>query len=115
MTGSTGWVPVDLYTLKTEFENVFAVGDVAAVKLKNGMFLPKAGVFAESQGVVVARNIAAEVLGAADIVVFDGRGYCYLDMGDGRAAFASGEFFAEPSPKIKLEPPSERYRFENTV
>ncbi|MEM4316338.1 MAG: hypothetical protein QXI97_08620 [Nitrososphaerota archaeon] len=31
LTDSTGWVPVDPYTLKTGFENIFAIGDMAAV------------------------------------------------------------------------------------
>ena len=43
-----GWIPVDPLTLRTRFEDVYAVGDVTSVGT------PKAGVFAEGQAAVVA-------------------------------------------------------------
>ena len=62
--------------------------------------LPKAGVFARTQALVVARNIAAEVNGSAQRVKFMGDGYCALECG--RAGFAFGNFFAEPQPSIRM-------------
>lgn len=49
-----GWLPVDGKTLKTKYENVFAIGDVAAISLVSGKPLPRAGVFAhlEAEGLL---------------------------------------------------------------
>ena len=101
LTDESGWLPVDPRTLETRVPGVFALGDVAAVRLPNGMFLPKAGVFAHGEAEVVARRIAASVIGgeAAD---FDGTGSCWLETGQGEAAFAFGRFYAEPQPEVNL-------------
>ncbi|MDP2910562.1 MAG: FAD/NAD(P)-binding oxidoreductase, partial [bacterium] len=49
-----GWIPVDKKTLKTKYENVFAIGDITAITLVSGKPLSKAGVFAHFEaGVVV--------------------------------------------------------------
>src|SRR3972149_4308274 len=58
LTDGGGWVPVDPRTLKTSRDHVYAIGDVAGIKLPNGMFLPKAGVFAHGQAKVVAQAIS---------------------------------------------------------
>lgn len=106
LVNQTGWVPVDRRTLRTGFSNIYAVGDITAVSLPNGKLLPKAGVFAHSEAQVVANNIAADILGTKSETYFDGLGYCWVETGGGHAAFASGNFFAEPAPAIKLYPPS---------
>ncbi|MDA8238295.1 MAG: hypothetical protein M0T75_10550, partial [Chloroflexi bacterium] len=36
---------------------------------------------------------------------FDGVGYCWVEAGAGRAAFAAGDFFAEPDPTLALRSP----------
>ncbi len=119
LVDSTGWIPVDASTLKTRHPRVYAIGDIAAVKLKNGMFLPKAGIFAESEGRVVAENIAAEILGHTSAARFDGRGGCYLEVGNGKAAYGEGDFYALPSPRVTLEEPTgarmrEKEQFEQS-
>ncbi|MBI2142292.1 NAD(P)/FAD-dependent oxidoreductase [Candidatus Woesearchaeota archaeon] len=98
LAGESGWIPVDADTLKTKFEGVYAIGDVAAVKLPDGKMLPKAGVFAHAQAEVVAHNIAGEILGRGSMKMrtFEGKGYCFLETGDGKAAFSHGNFYAEP-------------------
>jgi sulfide:quinone oxidoreductase len=88
--------------LQTRYENVYAIGDVTAVTLANGMALPKAAVFAEGQARTVARRIAAEVQGTGLREEFDGAGFCWIEMGSGSAGFASGEFYAEPDPLVPL-------------
>lgn len=108
LVNQTGWVPVDRRTLRTSFSNIYAVGDIAAVSLPNGKLLPKAGVFAHSEAQVVANNIAADILGTKSETYFDGLGYCWVETGGGYAAFASGNFYAEPAPAIKLYPPGRR-------
>ena len=112
LTDASGWVPVDASTLQTRHSGVFAIGDVTAVRLANGMFLPKAGVFADSQARVVAENIAAEIDGRSGEGRFDGRGFCYVEVGGGMAAYGAGNFYGLPGPRVTLEPPSERFRKE---
>ncbi len=104
LSGESGWIPVDAATLKTRFEGAYAIGDVASVKLPDGKMLPKAGVFAHAQAEVVAHNIAAEILGRGSMKMrtFDGNGYCFLEVGDGKAAFSHGNFYAEPR-RIRLK------------
>lgn len=43
------WIPVDKFTLKTKFSDVFAIGDVTEIKINNDVSVPKAGIFAEGQ------------------------------------------------------------------
>lgn len=114
LTDETGWVPVDLQTLESSYPGIFAIGDITSIQQPNptGFFLPKAGVFADEQARVVARNISGEVLGEAKQSRFDGKGFCYLEMGDGRAAYGSGDFYAYPAPRVYLESPSQRYHKE---
>ncbi len=69
------------------------------------MALPKAGVFAEAQGRVVAGQIAASILGRAASQVFDGEGFCYLETGSGEAVKAEGSFFALPHPSMHTQRP----------
>jgi sulfide:quinone oxidoreductase len=109
LLGPTGWIPVDAATLQTKFSDVYAIGDVNAIKLHNGMFLPKAGVFAESQAAVVAERISSRIKGEETSSIFTGEGYCYLEVGNGEAALGAGNFYATPSPNVKLEAPSPRY------
>jgi sulfide:quinone oxidoreductase len=106
LAGETGWIPVDPQTLQTRFPGVYAIGDVAGIMLKMGKPLPKAGVFAHGEAEIVAHNVAAEILGRAERRSFDGQGECFIEVGDGRAGFGSGNFYAEPAPKIRLRHPS---------
>jgi sulfide:quinone oxidoreductase len=121
LTGPSGWVPVDPATLAVRqpagVEGIFAVGDVTSLPLP-GRFkpdmplsLPKAGVFAAAQGRVAAHHIAARILGTTPAETFDGRGFCFLETGAGRAVRAEGAFFAQPHPAMaKREPDEAQFR-----
>lgn len=104
-----GFVPADPRTLEAAAEGVFAVGDVAQIPIGDGRFLPKAGVFAHAHAEVVARRIAGELAGRRPQATFDGKGSCFVETGDGRAAFATGEFYAGGVPRVRLHPPSRRW------
>jgi sulfide:quinone oxidoreductase len=107
--GPSGWIEPDPRTLRTSFEGVYAVGDCISVPLAKGQ-LPKAGVFAEAHGRIAAQNIVAEIQGGAG-AEFDGRGYCFMELGDGSAAYVEGDFFAEPEPDVRMsEPDAETFR-----
>ena len=111
LLGETGWIPVDRNTLKTKYENVYAIGDITAIRLPNGMMLPKAGVFAEKHAQVVAQNIADEINDQKTRVSFNGEGACFLEIGYGMAGYAKGNFYAEPAPEIHLKNPSMFWHF----
>jgi len=119
LVDATGYVPVhpqtmeilsDPDTLQVHYPGVFAIGDVASIRLLNAMLLPKAGVFAEAQAQVVATAIADDIRGELSRARFDGNGFCYVEVGDGLAAYGSGDFFAYPAPRVRIDPPTEEYR-----
>ena len=112
LVDASGWVPVDAATLQTRHPGVFAIGDVTAIRLANGMFLPKAGVFADAQARVVAENVATEIQEGAAVSQFNGYGFCYVEVGGGMAAYGAGNFYGLPGPRVTLEMPTERFRKE---
>ena len=105
LANEAGWIPVDRGTLQTVHERVYAVGDVTTITLANGKPLPRAGVFAHAQALVVAQEIAATFAGRPAPSGFDGEGFCWVEAGAGRAAFAVGDFYAEPDPALDLRQP----------
>ena len=100
LANEAGWVTVDKHTLQTQFENVYAIGDVTAIILNNGLPLPKAGTFAHAEAEAVAARIAAEISGNVPQAEFDGVGYCWIEAGSGSAGFSSGQFYADPNPVV---------------
>lgn len=106
LVNEAGWIPVDRHTLATSFEGVYAVGDATSIGLANGKLLPKAGVFAHAEAIVAADQAVAALRGTKNGAPFDGTGYCWLETGAGRAAFAAGDFYAEPDPIVTLHRPS---------
>ena len=109
LVDDTGWIPVDPATLETAHPHVYAIGDVTGIPLEMGKPLPMAGVFAERQARVVARNIAHQITGRGEPATFDGHGECFIETGDGRAGFGRGNFYAEPTPQIGLRPVGRRW------
>jgi sulfide:quinone oxidoreductase len=117
LTGPSGWVPVDPLTLRVKqpagAREVYAIGDVTVVPLPGrfkpevGLSLPKAGVFAEAHGRVAAHQIAAAISGRKSDEAFDGKGYCYLETGAGRAVKAEGSFFEQPHPVMQKKTPDD--------
>lgn len=117
LVNASGWIPVDPQTLEVKSADtggrVYAAGDVAVVPLPGRykpdmpLVLPKAGVFAQQHGEVVAHQIAARLKGTAPDASFGGVGYCYLETGGGRAVKADGAFFALPHPVMRKQPPDE--------
>jgi sulfide:quinone oxidoreductase len=109
LANDSGYVPVDRAALITADEAVYALGDVTAIPLAGDKFLPKAGVFAHAEAKVVAARIAADLTGRPTDAVFDGKGACFVELGDGAAAYATGDFFAEGGPRVRLRHPGRRW------
>ena len=106
LTNESGWVPVDRHTLQTQFENVFALGDITTIPLKMGRPLPKAGVFAHGQAEAVAHNIARAWTGKGAPRQFTGEGMCFIETGNGRSGVGKGDFYAEPVPQVEMRGPN---------
>jgi sulfide:quinone oxidoreductase len=109
MAAAGGWVKVDRATLETGHPGVYAIGDATLIPLANGMPLPKAGLFAEKQGMAVASRVAAVLRGEVPTATFDGQGTCYVEMGSGEASTVSGDFFDDP-PSVSLSMPDAQQR-----
>jgi len=95
-----GWVPIDPANLRTRFERVYALGDVAATPN------PKAGAFAESAARVVAEDIIARRTGGELEHPNQGEGHCFLEFGGGRAGRVEVNFFGGPKPEASLVAPT---------
>ncbi len=109
LAGDSGFIPVDRLSLQTSTDGIFAIGDVTTIPIAGGKLLPKAGVFAHAEAEVVARRIADELTGHTPVATFDGTGACFVEVGNGRAAYASGDFYAEGAPRMRLRNPGRQW------
>lgn len=109
VANGAGWASADRATLATSVPGVFAIGDNTNIPLSIGKPLPRAGVFAHSQALVVADAIASRAEGHEPRRTFGGEGACFIETGDGRAGYGSGNFYAEPAPEVGMKPPSRRW------
>lgn len=113
LTNDTGWIPVEPKTFGVKgHDRVFAIGDVTVLPLPGRfnpdvpLVLPRAGVIAEKQGLVVAQNIALDLAGRGSRAEYDGTAFCYVEVGGHHAARGDGYFFAMPNPKTEVRVPS---------
>lgn len=102
------WIPVDRQTLRTQFENVFAIGDVTEIKIGQ-LAMPKAGIFAEGEAKVVAEEIVDEIGGRQPQVTYNGQGYCYIEVGNRMAGYVEADFYNSAGPAFRLDPPSAQH------
>ena len=103
------WINVDKFSLKTDYQNVFAIGDVNEIKVNENVAIPKAGVFAEAQAKVVSQQIIDDIENDRDKLSsskFDGKGFCFMEVGDKKAGYIATDFYNEDGPVTLLEPPS---------
>lgn len=89
---ANGWIPVDKTNLKTQYQNVYAIGDV------NSVGTPKAGVFSEGAAKIVAASIIAEFTSGKQPSPYKGDGICYIEFGNGQVGKVNVDFFSGPSP-----------------
>jgi sulfide:quinone oxidoreductase len=111
--GGDGWVAVNPRTLATPYDGVYAIGDCADAPV------PRAGVFAETAARVVADHVISQVRGGAPAQPYDGKGSCFIEMGDGRVGMVDADFLSGPEPVAPFYGPStelaqEKHRFEQS-
>jgi sulfide:quinone oxidoreductase len=103
-----GWVPVDQTNLRTQFPQVYAIGDVCT----GPRTVAKAGIFAESAALVVADDIAALLGGGESPAPYEGAGVCYAEFGDGLVSKVAVSFLGGPAPAAQRNDPSREYAAE---
>ena len=105
MTNEMGFVPVRFGTFETATPNVYAVGDVAAMRLPSDKPHPKSGMFAEAQATTVGRNLAARITGSPQ-VAYLGKGACFFEMGGDMATAVEADLMPLDGPNMTMQPPS---------
>jgi len=103
-----GWVPVDQTNLRTQFPQVYALGDVCT----GPRTVPKAGIFAESAALVVADDIAATISGEEPPSPYEGSGVCYAEFGEGLVSKVEVSFLSGTAPAAERYEPSREYAAE---
>jgi len=96
-----GFIKIDR-NCKTQHKNIFAVGDVTSLVVADPVTVPKAGIFAEGEGITVAKNIVSKLQSKENIISFDGKGGCFLESGRDTASIIDVDMFAEPKPSTLL-------------
>ena len=97
----SGFIPIDR-DCKTPFENVFAIGDVTSLVVTENKAVPKAGVFAEGEGITVAKNIVSKLQSEEESELFDGKGGCFIESGRDTASVIEVDMFSQPEPSTSI-------------
>ena len=87
-----GYVPTDRGTMRvTGQQGAYAIGDATNIPVS------KSGVVAHLQSVVVAHNIVAEINGSHDMLEYNGRINCPMEVGQHKAIFVSATYASPPT------------------
>lgn len=105
-----GYIPVKR-NCKTGFDSVYAIGDVTTMMVTDTISVPKAGIFAEGQGVAVAQDIISQIRREQNNSIFDGKGGCFVEIGN-TAGYVYVDMFAEPNPITRLDEPAPEHMIE---
>ena len=101
LANEPGFISIDR-DCKTPFENIFAVGDVTSMVVTKDMAVPKAGIFAEGEGIVVAQNIVSKIQSLEKSVLYDGKGGCFIESGKNTASIIEVDMFSDSGPSTNL-------------
>jgi sulfide:quinone oxidoreductase len=101
------WIKADKFTFRTNYKNVFAIGDVTEVRVNQSIAIPKAGIFAEGKAKVVSQQIINEITNNKTQAEFDGKDFCFMEIGNKQAGYITADFYNEAGPTVTLDPPSE--------
>ncbi|UCH66581.1 MAG: FAD-dependent oxidoreductase [Ignavibacterium sp.] len=107
--GNNGWVSVSKDNLETNFEKVYAIGDVTSIPVGD-LAVPKAGALAEDAANVVANDIVNKIQKGEKNYSYEATGSCYLEFGSGEVSKINTNFLGGTEPQITLEGPSIDFR-----
>lgn len=99
---------------RTPFEGVYAIGDVTNMAVTDKIAVPKAGIFAEGEGIAVAHDIIAQIKKQPTTSIFEGKGGCFVEMGN-TAGYVYVDMFAQPNPITRLDKPAEEHMQEKEI
>jgi len=92
--GAGGWIPVNRNQLNVEGrKNVFALGDTTNIPIS------KAGSTAHFEAEALGENIAAIVKLGEPVRDYDGKVFCFVEVGKDRATYAMFDYQNPPDPK----------------
>jgi sulfide:quinone oxidoreductase len=112
LEGDRRWINVDRFTLRTKHKNVFAIGDVTEIRLDQTITIPKAGIFAEGEAKIVSQQIINEIKSGnsdKECTKFDGKGFCFMEIGNQKAGYIDVDLYNESGPTTRLDPPSDEF------
>jgi sulfide:quinone oxidoreductase len=101
------WIEADKFTFRTNYKHVFAIGDDTEIRVNQSITIPKAGIFAEGEAKVVSQQIINDITNNSTQAEFDGKGYCFMEIGNKQAGYIAADFYNEAGPTVTLDPPSE--------
>ncbi|HVP22474.1 MAG TPA: FAD/NAD(P)-binding oxidoreductase [Conexivisphaerales archaeon] len=86
-----GWIPTDKDTMRIKgFDEAYAIGDATDIPVS------KSGVVAHLQSVVVAKNILASMRKSPELLRYNGRINCPMEVGHRKAIFVSATYTSPP-------------------
>lgn len=97
LAGDDPFIRIDRFG-RTRTDSVYAIGDVTMLPAGKAA-VPKAGIFAEGEGLAVARSIVSDILPGEEPEPFDGRGGCFIESGRGTASIIDVDAFT-PSTSL---------------
>jgi sulfide:quinone oxidoreductase len=78
----------------------------------NTITVPKAGVFAEGEAMIVAQKIISKIQSKKEFLLFDGKGGCFIESGRDTASLIEIDMFSEPKPSTRLTKSTVEHLYE---
>lgn len=92
--GAGGFIPTDRHRLNIEgHENAFVIGDTTNLPIS------KAGSTAHFEAETLAENIASTIKIGTPVRDYDGKVFCFIEAGEGKATYAMFDYQNPPDPK----------------
>lgn len=92
--GGNGFIPTNRHRLNMEGrDNVFVIGDTTNLPIS------KAGSTAHFEAEALAENLAAMIKIGTPVRDYDGKVFCFIEAGDGKATYAMFNYQNPPDPK----------------
>jgi len=92
--GPGGFIPTNRTRLNIEgYENAFVIGDTTNLPIS------KAGSTAHFEAEALAENIASTIKIGTPVRDYDGKVFCFIEAGEGRATYAMFNYQNPPDPK----------------
>lgn len=92
--GPGGFIPTNRTRLNIEgYENAYVIGDTTNLPIS------KAGSTAHFEAEALAENIASTIKIGAPVTDYDGKVFCFIEAGEGKATYAMFDYQNPPDPK----------------